>query len=92
MPNTSKTVLVLCKEATQLLVAGKTQESQTEPRLETPTLCSPWVRILAIDLDLESMTKGVYKLSFGLAFMLISGKQDIRKEDTALRRALARRT
>ena len=82
MPNTSKTVLVLCKEATQLLVAGKTQKSQTEPSCETPsTLCRPWVRILTLDLDLESTTGGVYKLLFGLALMLISGKQDMREED-----------
>lgn len=82
MPNTSKTVIVLCKEVTQLLVADKTQKSQTECSYETPsTLCSPWVRILTLDFDLESTTGGVYKLLFGLAPMLISGKQDMREED-----------
>lgn len=39
MPNTSKTVLVPCKEATQLL-AGKTQKSQTEPSCETSSMLS----------------------------------------------------
>lgn len=54
MPDTSKTVIVLCKEATQLLVADKTQKSQTERSYETPsTLCSPWVRILTLVLDLN---------------------------------------
>jgi len=62
---------------TQLLVAGINQKSQTEPSYETPsTLCSPWVRILTLDID--SVTGGIYKLLFGLALMLISGKQDTR--------------
>lgn len=43
--------------------------------------CYPWVRILTLDLDLDSTTGGIYKVLFGLALMLISGIQDTREED-----------
>lgn len=98
MPNTSKTVLVLCKEAIQLLVAGKTQKSPIAHRCETPsTSCSPWVRILT--LDSESTAGGVYKLLLDLVFMFIRRKQGMREEDrkqsseedACKRRMLARR-
>lgn len=82
MPNTLKIVLALCKEATQLWEAGKNQKLQTEPHSEAPsTLFRPWVRILTLDLDLESKIGGAYKILFVLTLMLISGKQDMREED-----------
>lgn len=79
MPNTSKTLLVLYKEVSQLLVAGKSQKSQIEPSCESPSLWSPWVRILV--LDLECKTGGVYKPLLGPAFMLISEIEHMREED-----------
>lgn len=82
IPYTSKTVLVLFKEATQLLDAGKNQKLQTEPRSEAPsTLFRPWVRILTLDLDLEYKIGNAYKILFGLTLMFISGKQDMWEED-----------
>lgn len=82
IPNTLKTVLVLCKEETQLLEAGKNQKLQTEPRSEAPSmLFRPLVRIFTLDLDLEYKIRNACKILFGLTLMLISGKQDVREED-----------
>lgn len=82
IPNTLKTILVLCKEATQVLKAGKNQKLQTQPRSETTSLLfRPQVRILTLDLDLESRIRNAYKILFGLTLMLILGKQDMREED-----------
>lgn len=74
--NSLKTVLVLCKEA------EKNQKLQTEPRSEASSmLFRSWVRILALDLDLQSKIGNAYKILFGLTLMLISGKQGMREED-----------
>ena len=75
-PNPSKTVLVQCKEVSQLLVIGKTHVSQTEPGCETPsTLHSPCVKTVLADLDLESVTESVCTPLLGLLLLPIIRKQ-----------------